>query len=133
MMELLGHGPNLFDAICMAQDSPDNSPVYGKPSPKFIVEMIEKFDFLKEHCHLAGDKINDVLAGINAQVNAVLIATNEDAKIFFLESPENKSIKISNHFCNFQIGCLRKKRPCLQKQKSEKRNACSPQQCDAVF
>jgi histidinol phosphatase-like enzyme len=94
MMELLGHGPNVFDAICMAPESPDDIPVYRKPSPRFIVEMIEKFDLLKEHCHMAGDKASDVFAGINAQVNAVLIATNEYAKTSFLESPESKNIKI---------------------------------------
>ncbi|MDR1528038.1 MAG: HAD-IIIA family hydrolase [Puniceicoccales bacterium] len=91
MMELLGHGSNIFDAICIAPESPDNILVYRKPSPRFIVEMVEKFDLPKESCYMVGDKESDVLAGINAQINAILIAPT---KTFFLEHQKNKGIRV---------------------------------------
>jgi D-glycero-D-manno-heptose 1,7-bisphosphate phosphatase len=94
MMELLGYGANIFDAICMAPESPDDIPVYRKPSPRFIVEMVEKFDLSKENCYMVGDKESDVLAGINAQVNAILIAPDGGTKTSFYTHQENKDIRV---------------------------------------
>jgi hypothetical protein len=71
--------------------------------------MIAKFDLLKEHCHMAGDKASDVFAGINAQINAVQIATNEDAKTSFLESPESKNIIIFPSLLEFSNWLLAEK------------------------
>ncbi|MDR2629087.1 MAG: HAD-IIIA family hydrolase [Puniceicoccales bacterium] len=99
MMELLGHGPDIFDAICIAPESPDAIPVYRKPSPKFIVEMVEKFGLAKENCYMAGDKESDILAGINAQINAVLIAT--DGGTSFLAHQENKGIWVFSSLFEF--------------------------------
>ncbi|MDR2777132.1 MAG: HAD-IIIA family hydrolase [Puniceicoccales bacterium] len=92
MMELLGHGSDIFDAICIAPESPDDVLVYRKPSPRFIVEMVEKFNLSKENCYMVGDKESDVLAGINAQINAVLIATDGGTKTSFLEHQKNKGV-----------------------------------------
>jgi D-glycero-D-manno-heptose 1,7-bisphosphate phosphatase len=94
MMELLGHGSNIFDAICMAPESPDDIPVYRKPSPRFIVEMVEKFDLSRENCYMVGDKESDILAGINAQINAILIAPDGGTKTSFLAHPKNKGIGV---------------------------------------
>ncbi|MDR2432378.1 MAG: HAD-IIIA family hydrolase [Puniceicoccales bacterium] len=94
MMALLGHGSNIFDAICIAPESPDDIPVYRKPSPRFIVEMVEKFDLSKENCYMVGDKESDILAGINARVNAILIATDGETKTSFLTHQKNKSIRV---------------------------------------
>ncbi|MDR1233445.1 MAG: HAD-IIIA family hydrolase [Puniceicoccales bacterium] len=94
MMELLGHGSNIFDAICIAPESPDDTPVYRKPSPRFIVEMVEKFDLSKENCYMVGDKESDVLAGINAQINAILIAPDGEVKTSLFEHQENKGTRV---------------------------------------
>ncbi|MDR2779339.1 MAG: HAD-IIIA family hydrolase [Puniceicoccales bacterium] len=94
MEKLLDQGPNLFDAICIAPESPDDVPIYRKPSPKFIVDMIEQFDLQRENCYMVGDKESDIFAGLNAQINAVLITSNDGAKTFFSKHPTCKNIKI---------------------------------------
>ena len=40
MLELLGLGSNLFTAICIAPERPDEPPAYRKPSPRFIQETL---------------------------------------------------------------------------------------------
>ncbi|MDR0742274.1 MAG: HAD-IIIA family hydrolase [Puniceicoccales bacterium] len=107
MMELLGYGSNTFDAICIAPESPDNTPIYRKPSPRFIVEMVEKFDLAKENCYMVGDKESDILAGINAQINAILIATDGGTKTPFFEHQKNKEIRVFSSLFEFSKWLLK--------------------------
>ncbi|MDR1433265.1 MAG: HAD-IIIA family hydrolase [Puniceicoccales bacterium] len=76
MVTLLGCGDGVFDEICMATEAPSADPIYRKPSPRFILEMIEKYGLSKKNCHMVGDKESDVFAGINAGINSALILEN---------------------------------------------------------
>jgi histidinol-phosphate phosphatase family protein len=77
MVELLGYGgDDPFEAVCLATEMPTAAPIYRKPSPRFIDEMVEKYHLERENCHMVGDKSSDVLAGVNGGVNPTLIAAN---------------------------------------------------------
>ncbi|MEX2381560.1 MAG: HAD hydrolase-like protein, partial [Opitutales bacterium] len=49
-----------------------------KPSPRFILEMVERHGLSPRHCYMVGDSERDVLAGINAGVIPVALATREE-------------------------------------------------------
>ena len=83
MVELLGCVDGVFEGICMATELPSDNPVYRKPSPKFIVEMIEKYDLSPGNCYMVGDKESDVLAAMNAKINPVLIGENFESNASF--------------------------------------------------
>ncbi|MDR1414108.1 MAG: HAD-IIIA family hydrolase [Puniceicoccales bacterium] len=79
MVELLGCGEKIFDEICLAFESPWEISVYRKPSPKFIIEMMEKYKLLPENCYMVGDKESDVLAARNAAITPILISNCSDS------------------------------------------------------
>lgn len=60
--------------IAMAAEHPDETPVYRKPSPRFLLETIawERLD--PAQCWMVGDRLDDVRAGIRAGIRAALIA-----------------------------------------------------------
>lgn len=74
MLELLGFGKYLFSGSCIATEAPDEEPIYRKPSPKFILEMIEKHKLNKDDCYMVGDKYSDVMAGLNAGIKSVFLS-----------------------------------------------------------
>lgn len=79
MIDLLGLGKDLFTEICIAPERPDEVPVYRKPSPKFILEMIEQHDLDPSQSWMAGDKWIDAQAGLNAKINGVWLTTLPEA------------------------------------------------------
>ena len=78
MEELLGMRGPIFAEICMAPETSDDPQVYRKPSPRFILEMIEKHRLNPRQCYMIGDSRSDVLAGINAGITAVAVTTGID-------------------------------------------------------
>lgn len=74
MIDLLGFGDYIFSGKCLATEAPDSNIVYRKPSPKFILEMIEKHGLLKQDCFMVGDSTCDIRAGINAGITPVLLS-----------------------------------------------------------
>lgn len=76
MLELLNLPPPGFSAICIAPEGPADAPVYRKPSPRFILEMIEHHRLDPAQSWMAGDKLSDVQAGANAGICAVLLNTS---------------------------------------------------------
>nr|MDE6432008.1 HAD-IIIA family hydrolase [Opitutales bacterium] len=75
MLKQIGCG-NFFDDICIAPEGPNDQVSYRKPSPKFINEMLMKYSLKKEECFMVGDKLSDIMAGLNAGINSVLIRNN---------------------------------------------------------
>lgn len=78
LLEILGLGPELFTAICVAPELPDDEPVYRKPSPRFIEEMLAMHEVPKARAWMVGDSPVDWEAGINAGVNVAAVVP--DAK-----------------------------------------------------
>lgn len=60
-----------FVEIKIATETPDQPHVYRKPSPRFILEMIEKYTLDPRHCFMVGDRWSDVQAGLNANIAAI--------------------------------------------------------------
>lgn len=74
MIEKIGLG-NIFSDICVATEGPEEKQIYRKPSPRFINEMIKKYSLDKKKCFMIGDKICDLLAGINAGIQPIFVNT----------------------------------------------------------
>ena len=66
--------PLPFEDICIAPELPTDEHIYRKPSPRFITEMIKKYNLSAANCYMVGDKSIDVLAGQNAGINSVIIS-----------------------------------------------------------
>jgi D-glycero-D-manno-heptose 1,7-bisphosphate phosphatase len=73
MLELLDLPPPGFTEICVATETPQMPQLYRKPSPRFILEMVDKYSLTPKQTWMIGDTLNDTLAGINAGVRAALI------------------------------------------------------------
>jgi len=77
MDELLGLPSPIFDDICIAPEGPEQPTLYRKPSPRFILETIERYQLDPRHCWMVGDRTSDVETGLNAKINAVAVCTGK--------------------------------------------------------
>jgi D-glycero-D-manno-heptose 1,7-bisphosphate phosphatase len=77
MLELLGLGSDLFKAICIATEAPDQPSDYRKPSPRFIQESIKRYALDPQQCWMIGDRESDIEAGLNAGIHAVAVTTGK--------------------------------------------------------
>ncbi|HZZ56809.1 MAG TPA: HAD-IIIA family hydrolase [Opitutaceae bacterium] len=75
MIELLGMGPDLFDAICIAPEAPDQPSLYRKPSPRFITEMLARHGLQASRCWMVGDSTADIGAALAAGIHAAAVRT----------------------------------------------------------
>ena len=73
MARLIGLGPKLFSATCIAAEMPGAIPTYRKPSPRFILECIDQFGLDPEQCWMVGDRESDALSGLRAGIRAAFI------------------------------------------------------------
>ena len=76
MLDLLGLGDDLFTRICVAPERPDEPPVYRKPSPRFIHEMLAEHAVASEAAWMVGDSPADWEAGINAGIRTAAIVAD---------------------------------------------------------
>lgn len=70
MCELIGKD-FAFDGICIAPEHPDEPSLYRKPSPKYILEVIEQYSLAPNNCFVVGDRARDLESGLRANINAV--------------------------------------------------------------
>lgn len=77
MFEFLGLPEPGFLEIQIAIESPEEEEVYRKPSPKFILEMIEKYELEPKACWMIGDKLIDLEAGVKGGINSAWVATGK--------------------------------------------------------
>ena len=87
MLDLLGLGNDLFTEVCLATGTPENPCPYRKPSPRFILECIQKYHLDPEKCWMVGDRLCDVEAGLAAHINAICL----DPKV---------EIPVEGHHCH---------------------------------
>ena len=81
MIEMLDLGDDLFAGICVAPERPDEPPVYRKPSPRFIHEMLAEHGFAAEAAWMVGDAPSDWEAGINAGVRTAAVVPDPAAEL----------------------------------------------------
>ena len=77
MIEQLNLGPDIFKEICIAQETPEQPQKYRKPSPKFILEMLEQYSLEADKCWMVGDRLSDLEAGINGKLQAAFVSTGK--------------------------------------------------------
>ena len=65
LIELLGMGENIFEEICIAEDYPPRKDTYRKPSPKFGLEIIDKYNINKNNLFYVGDSTSDLETALN--------------------------------------------------------------------
>ena len=82
LIELLDLPSPGFHGICIAPETPEEPPVYRKPSPRYIIETIERDNLDKYRCHMIGDRVSDLESGLNAGIQSILIdrGTGESGK-----------------------------------------------------
>ncbi len=73
MLDLLGLGNDLFTEICLATGTPEKPCPYRKPSPRFILECIQKYHLDPESCWMVGDCLCDVETGLAAHINVICL------------------------------------------------------------
>lgn len=78
MLELLDLPKPGFTEICIAPESPEQPSDYRKPSPRFILDKVEEYRLDTTQCYMIGDRPVDLQAGLNADINSVVISAAND-------------------------------------------------------
>ena len=86
MLDLIGQGNDLFTRMCIAPERPDEPPVYRKPSPRFIHEMLAEYSLSVAAAWMVGDSPADWEAGMNAGIRVAAIVDDPAAE----EAPERR-------------------------------------------
>ncbi|MCE9629982.1 MAG: HAD-IIIA family hydrolase [Planctomycetia bacterium] len=81
MIDALELGDDLFAGVCIAPERPDEPPVYRKPSPRFIHEMLAAHAIVAETAWMVGDAPTDWEAGINAGIHSAAIVRDPGAEV----------------------------------------------------
>lgn len=79
MLDLLGLGSDLFTAICIATERPDEPSAYRKPSPRFIDETLALHGIDRDAAWMLGDSAVDWEAGVNARIHVAAIVPDPSA------------------------------------------------------
>jgi D-glycero-D-manno-heptose 1,7-bisphosphate phosphatase len=77
MLELLDLSEDFFIDVCLATEHPDETPVYRKPSPRFIIEMAEQHDLDVARSYMVGDKLSDLETATNAGARGAFVKTGK--------------------------------------------------------
>ena len=65
MIRQLGLGHEIFEQICVAPETTGQDIVYRKPSPKFGLEMLAKYQINEKNLCYIGDNVSDLLTAKN--------------------------------------------------------------------
>jgi len=79
MLAILGLGADLFTAICVAPERPEEPAVYRKPSPRFIEETLARHRIDRDSAWMLGDSAVDWEAGLNAGIHVGAIVPDATA------------------------------------------------------
>jgi D-glycero-D-manno-heptose 1,7-bisphosphate phosphatase len=74
MIELLGFGPSIFESICIAIDLKTDD-TYRKPSTKFGLELIRKYNIEPKSITYIGDSVSDLITAKNLNANGIGLNT----------------------------------------------------------
>lgn len=77
MEELIGLPAPLFTDVCIAPESSEHPAQYRKPSPRFILESIDRHGLDPAQCWMLGDRESDIQAGLAAQIRAAALCTGK--------------------------------------------------------
>ena len=77
LIELIGLGPDIFTEICIAPELPNEVSAYRKPSPRFIREMLVKYNLTATECWMIGDSVSDWEAGKFAAISTAAVRSDK--------------------------------------------------------
>ena len=77
MLELFGLPADFFVDVCLATEHPDDEHVYRKPSPRFILEMVEKHNLEVSSSYMVGDKLLDLETAASAGARGAFVKTGK--------------------------------------------------------
>jgi D-glycero-D-manno-heptose 1,7-bisphosphate phosphatase len=100
LIESIGLGSDIFKEICVAVEHPDTPSIYRKPSPRFILEMIAKYDIDPKPSWMIGDSPSDWQAGLRAGISAAAVRSDLTKADFFSEA-QNCSIAVHDNLISF--------------------------------
>jgi len=101
MEELLGIPGPIFAEICIAPELPEDPQVYRKPSPRFILEMIRKHNLDPARCYMVGDGPADIMAGVNAGITPVAVATGKGKHPSQLPETRTNNVRVYDDLLAF--------------------------------
>jgi D-glycero-D-manno-heptose 1,7-bisphosphate phosphatase len=99
LIELLGN-PH-FTEICIAPETTYAPGHYRKPSPRFINEMVAKYQLERNQCYMVGDKESDALAGLNAGIRSILLESEYPQSLPCQTLIQNGTIPIFKNLLDF--------------------------------
>ncbi|MCM2274792.1 MAG: HAD-IIIA family hydrolase [Candidatus Didemnitutus sp.] len=76
MFALLNLGVEAFAGVCIATEHPDEPPVYRKPSPRYILEMMAAYRLDPAQCWMVGDNESDWHAGLQAHIRVAAVRSD---------------------------------------------------------
>ena len=92
MIELIGMGKDIFEEICIAPDFPANKITYRKPSVKFGLEILNKYQISNSDLYYIGDALSDIETANNLNCKSFGVRTGEfDLKEKIIERPDLKT------------------------------------------
>ena len=80
MLDLLQLPAPGFIDVCAAPERPDEPSAYRKPSPRFILESIDRHALDPQSCWMVGDRRTDWLAGLNAGIRGCAVRSGAPFK-----------------------------------------------------
>ncbi len=101
MIHQLGFKEDPFLETCIAPESPDEMEIYRKPSPKFLLEMLEKHDLDPDSSWMVGDKLCDVEAGVRAGIRSAYVLSGKDLDVKPQKFIEKNAIPVFEDLTGF--------------------------------
>lgn len=102
MEQLIGVGSApLFDGVCIAPETPEQSQAYRKPSPRYILEMIARDNLDPAQCWMAGDREADIDAGLNANIRVAALCTGKLSRAGWAAIPAYRDVPVFDDFPAF--------------------------------
>ena len=94
MLEMFNLPDDFFDEVCIAPE--DRFVVDGlrKPSPKFELEMISRYELPPDQCWMVGDKWLDAETGLNAGMKPALVQTGKPMDDALCEQAKSNAVPI---------------------------------------
>ncbi|MEK9773453.1 MAG: HAD-IIIA family hydrolase [Opitutae bacterium] len=77
MYDEFGWAEDFFTEVCIAPESPQEKDGFRKPSPKFELEMIQKYNLDPSQCWVIGDKWIDAQTALACGMRGALVRTGK--------------------------------------------------------
>ena len=96
-----GWTEDFFTEVCIAPESPEEKIIYRKPSPRFELEMIKKYELEPSQCWVVGDKWIDPQTGISAGMRGALVRTGKPMDDEIKDLARRSHVPIYLDLCEF--------------------------------